>query len=157
MRSALLLKLVVANPIPRCCRALCAVWRRNARVQSTRGAADPILGARVPKRQIWWCSESLQLRPFVVLMIHSIFWHLVFIWRRPLIQQFVVSVPKVSYSYNVWHCQSRLWDTILMDILGVINYIEAFSIWQFMIDARITFSGVLNRTKTKMPTKGNDR
>lgn len=102
-----------------------------------------------PERQIWWCSELLQLGPFVVLMIHNIFWCLVFIWRWPLIEQFVVSVAKVSYSYNVWYCQSRSWDIILMDILGVINYSEDFSIWQFMINARIMFSGVLNRTKTK--------
>lgn len=106
-----------------------------------------------PDRQIWCCSELLQLRPFVVLMIHNIFWRLIFIWRWPLIEQFVVSVPKVSYSYNVWYCQSRLWDIILMDILAVINCSEAFSIWQFMINARIMFSGVLNRMKTKNPNQ----
>lgn len=106
-----------------------------------------------PEQQIWWCSELLQLRAFVVLMIHNIFWSLLFIWRWPLIEQFVISVPTVSYSYNVWYCQSRLGHILLMDILGVMNYREAFSIWWFMINARITFSGVRNRMKTINPNQ----
>ena len=105
-----------------------------------------------PERQIWWCPELLQLRPFVVLMTGNIFWYRLFIWRWPLIEQFVVSVPKVSYSYNVWYCQRRLWDIHLLDNWGVINYNEAFSIWRLKINTRIMSSGVL-RMKTKNPNQ----